>query len=89
MEQHKIVVLDDWTNFWGTQPSVERLRQRGELTIYTTPAADEGEVVQRLANATVALAEKSVASKMRLNPSMPTSPPSAPVRLSLTKFQQI
>jgi phosphoglycerate dehydrogenase-like enzyme len=58
MEQHKIVVLDDWTNFWGTQPSVERLRQRGELTIYTTPAADEGEVMQRLENATVALANR-------------------------------
>src|SRR5437016_7475347 len=26
---------------------------------------------------------------MRLNPSMPTSPSSAPVRLSFTKFQQI
>ena len=41
----KIVVLDDWTNFWGSQPAVERLRQRGELTIYTTPASGEDEVM--------------------------------------------
>jgi phosphoglycerate dehydrogenase-like enzyme len=55
---HKIVVLDDWTNFWGAQPAVERLRRRGELTIYTTPAAGEDEVVQRLADATVAMANR-------------------------------
>jgi phosphoglycerate dehydrogenase-like enzyme len=55
---HRIVVLDDWTNFWGSQPAVERLRQRGELTIYTTPASGEDEVMQRLADATVALANR-------------------------------
>src|SRR5579864_1563297 len=55
---HRIVVLDDWTNFWGAQPAIERLRERGELTIYTTPAADEGEVMQRLAEATVAMANR-------------------------------
>ena len=37
----KIVVLDDWTNFWGAQPAIDRLRERGDLTIHTTPAADE------------------------------------------------
>jgi len=51
-------VLDDWTNFWGSQPAVERLRQRGELIIYTTPAAGEDEVMQRLADATVAMANR-------------------------------
>jgi phosphoglycerate dehydrogenase-like enzyme len=54
----KMVVLDDWTNFWGQQPSVERLRERGDLTIYTAPAADEREVIQRLSGATVALANR-------------------------------
>ena len=54
----KIVVLDDWTNFWGGQPGVERLRERGDVTIYTTPAADEREVVERLSEATVALANR-------------------------------
>ena len=53
MQQHqRIVVLDDWTDFWGAQPGVERLRQRGEVIIHTTPAADEYEVMQRLQNAT-------------------------------------
>ena len=55
---HRIVVLDDWTNFWGSQPAMERLRQRGELTIYTTPASGEDEVMQRLADATVAMANR-------------------------------
>jgi phosphoglycerate dehydrogenase-like enzyme len=56
--QQRIVVLDDWTDFWGSQPDVERLRQRGEVTIHTTPAADESEVIQRLAEATIALANR-------------------------------
>src|SRR5438093_4022919 len=56
--QPRIVVLDDWTDFWGSQPDVERLRQRGEVTIHTTPAADESEVMQRLADATIALANR-------------------------------
>jgi D-3-phosphoglycerate dehydrogenase / 2-oxoglutarate reductase len=54
----KIVVLDDWTNFWSSQPAVERLKERGELTIHTTPASGEAEVMQRLADATVALANR-------------------------------
>jgi phosphoglycerate dehydrogenase-like enzyme len=56
--QQRFVVLDDWTDFWGSQPAIERLRQRGQLTIYTTPAADENEVMQRLENATVAMANR-------------------------------
>ena len=54
----KIVVLDDWTNFWGNQPAISRLRERGELTIYTTPASDEDEVMRRLDEATIALANR-------------------------------
>src|SRR5260221_5270976 len=56
--QQRFVVLDDWTDFWGRQPALERLRQRGEVTIHTTPAADEEEVVRRLENATVVLANR-------------------------------
>src|SRR5438445_9571597 len=54
----RFVVLDDWTNFWGSQPALERLRQRGEVTIHTTPAANEDDVVRRLANVTVLLANR-------------------------------
>jgi phosphoglycerate dehydrogenase-like enzyme len=54
----RIVVPDDWTNFWGSQPAVERLRERGDVKIYTTPAADERDVIERLAEATVALANR-------------------------------
>jgi phosphoglycerate dehydrogenase-like enzyme len=56
--QTQFVVLDDWTNFWSSQPAVERLRQRGELTIHTTPAANEDELMQRLEKATVAFANR-------------------------------
>ena len=51
-------MLDDWTNFWRAQPAIERLRERGELTIYTTPASDEDEVMRRLEDATVAVANR-------------------------------
>jgi len=54
----KIVVLDDWTKFWGNQPAVERLRERGDVTIYTTPASGEDEVLRRLRDATVAVANR-------------------------------
>jgi phosphoglycerate dehydrogenase-like enzyme len=57
MQQH-FVVLDDWTNFWGSQPTLERLRQRGEVTIHTTPAGDEEEVMRRLEDATVVMANR-------------------------------
>ena len=60
-------MLDDWTNFWGSQPAIKRLRQRGELTIYTAPAAGDDEVMQRLADATVALARNSASERRALN----------------------
>src|SRR5579859_7243211 len=55
---HRIVVLDDWTNFWGSQPSVARLRERGDVTIYTEPARGDEEVMRRLDGATIALANR-------------------------------
>jgi phosphoglycerate dehydrogenase-like enzyme len=58
MVEQRFVVLDDWTDFWGRQPAVDRLRQRGEVTIHTTPAGSEDEVIQRLENATVVLANR-------------------------------
>src|SRR5438105_487010 len=51
----RIVVLDDWTNFWGSQPATDRLRQRADLTVYTTPATSEDEVKRRLEDATVVM----------------------------------
>ena len=67
MKSETIVVLDDWTNFWGRQPAIERLRERGDLTIYTTPAASEDEVMRRLENATVVLVNRE---RTRLNAQM-------------------
>ncbi len=56
--QQRFVVLDDWTDFWGGQPAVDRLRERGEVTIHITPAGSEDEVMKRLENATVVLANR-------------------------------
>lgn len=56
--QPHFVVLDDWTDFWGSQRAIERLKARGRLTIYTTPAGDPLEVSRRLADATVALVNR-------------------------------
>src|ERR1700682_1238386 len=56
--QQRFVVLDDWTDFWGSQPALERLRLRGEVTVHITPAANEDEVMRRLENATVVLANR-------------------------------
>src|SRR5260370_42244584 len=46
----RFVVLDDWTDFWGSQPALDRLRQRGEVTIHTTPAAHEEDGMRRAKN---------------------------------------
>src|SRR5260370_25561696 len=56
--QQRFVVIDDWTDFWGGQPALERLRQRGEVTIHTTPAATDQVAMQRLENATVVLVNR-------------------------------
>ena len=53
-----IVVLDDWTNFWASQPAVERLRGRGEVTIHTAPSPTDDETIARLGDATVAIANR-------------------------------
>jgi phosphoglycerate dehydrogenase-like enzyme len=57
MQPH-FVVLDDWTDFWGSQPAVERLRARGPVTIHTSPAGDAQEAMRRLADATVVLVNR-------------------------------
>src|SRR5205823_3776503 len=54
----RFVVLEDWTDFLGGHPAVVRLRQRGEVVIHTTPAGSEDEVIKRLENATVVLANR-------------------------------
>ena len=55
---HSIVVLDDWTHFFDSHPAVERLRQRGEVTIHHEPATREDEVIARLHGATIAIANR-------------------------------
>lgn len=54
MQPH-FVVLDDWTDFWGAQSAVDRLRERGPVTIHTSPAASPREVADRIADAAVVL----------------------------------
>jgi phosphoglycerate dehydrogenase-like enzyme len=58
MDKHRVVILDDWNDFWGDKPGVARLRQRAEVVIHTRPAADEGEVIARLREATIAIANR-------------------------------
>jgi D-3-phosphoglycerate dehydrogenase / 2-oxoglutarate reductase len=54
----RFVVLDDWTRFWDRVDAVERLRELGELVIHTEPATSPRDVVERLAGATVAIANR-------------------------------
>jgi phosphoglycerate dehydrogenase-like enzyme len=56
--RQRIVVLDDWTHFFDAHPAVERLRQRGEVTIHHQPATSEDEVIARLNGAAIALANR-------------------------------
>jgi D-3-phosphoglycerate dehydrogenase / 2-oxoglutarate reductase len=56
--RERIVVLDDWNDFWGDKPGVARLRERAEVVIHTRPAADEAEVIARLRGATIAIANR-------------------------------
>ena len=58
MQRHRIVVLDDWTHFFDSHPAVERLRQRGPVTIHHQPATSEDEVIARLQPATIAIANR-------------------------------
>lgn len=43
MEQ-RFVVLNDWTDFCRSQPPLEWLREWGEVTIHTAPAANDDDV---------------------------------------------
>jgi phosphoglycerate dehydrogenase-like enzyme len=58
MAEHRFVVLDDWTNFYPRVGSLRRLRERGELVIFDTPARDTAETIDRLRDATVAIANR-------------------------------
>jgi phosphoglycerate dehydrogenase-like enzyme len=57
-QRQRIVVLDDWTHFFDAHPAVERLRERGEVTIHHAPATGEDEVIERLKPATIAIANR-------------------------------
>jgi len=54
----RFVVLDDWTRFYSRVDAVQRLRERGEVTIHTEPATSQQEVINRLSGATVAIANR-------------------------------
>src|SRR5436190_12258376 len=58
MPAHRIVVLDDWTDFYPRVASLERLRERGEVVVFATPSRNTGETVERLRGATVAIANR-------------------------------
>ena len=49
------VVLDDWTDFWSAQPALDRLRERGSVTIHTRPVGTPEHVSELIADATVVL----------------------------------
>jgi phosphoglycerate dehydrogenase-like enzyme len=57
-QRQHIVILDDWTHFFDAHPAVERLRERGEVTIHHEPATREDEVIERLKPATIAIANR-------------------------------
>ncbi len=51
----KIVIPDDYPPVYQDHPEVERLRQRGDVAIYTTKAASPAELIDRLRGAEVAI----------------------------------
>jgi phosphoglycerate dehydrogenase-like enzyme len=44
----KIVILDDWNRFYETQPSLARLRERGEVVVHYDRAASQAALVEAL-----------------------------------------
>ncbi|HET6315099.1 MAG TPA: NAD(P)-dependent oxidoreductase [Chloroflexota bacterium] len=58
MPQQRFVVLDDWTRFYSRVTALQQLRERGEVVVFETPATDASEVVGRLRDATVAIANR-------------------------------
>jgi phosphoglycerate dehydrogenase-like enzyme len=54
----KIVILDDWNRFYETQPSLARLRERGEVVVHHDRAASQAALVGRLAGAQVVCANR-------------------------------
>ncbi len=59
MPEHRFVVLDDWTGFYGREPAaLEPLRQRGEVVVFEQAASGPEDVVSRLREATVAIANR-------------------------------
>ncbi len=58
MPQHRFVVLDDWTRFYEGAPALQTLRERGDVVVFDSAASDEAEVIERLREATVAIANR-------------------------------
>jgi phosphoglycerate dehydrogenase-like enzyme len=58
MPEHRFVVLDDWTGFFKSVPALDLLRKRGAVKVYESPARGRDEVMDRLKDATVAIANR-------------------------------
>jgi phosphoglycerate dehydrogenase-like enzyme len=57
-ERAYIVVADDYNDVYATAPAVERLRERAAVTIHTTMPTSLDEWVERLRDATIAVANR-------------------------------
>jgi phosphoglycerate dehydrogenase-like enzyme len=53
-----IVIADDYNDVYATAPAVERLREQATVTIHTTMPASLDEWVERLKDATIAVANR-------------------------------
>src|SRR5215210_4204453 len=54
----KIVVPDDYNDVYGTAPALDSLRERADLAIYTTPPRSLDELVERLREAEIVVANR-------------------------------
>jgi phosphoglycerate dehydrogenase-like enzyme len=57
-ERAHIVVADDYNDVYATAPAVDRLRERATVTIHTTMATSLDAWVERLKDATIAVANR-------------------------------
>jgi D-3-phosphoglycerate dehydrogenase len=55
----RIVIPDDFPPVYQDHPEVERLRQRGEVAVYSTKAGSEAELIDRLRGADIAINVRS------------------------------
>ncbi len=54
----RIAIPDDYDDVYGSAPALARLRERGEVQIWTTPHASLDDLVERIAEAEVVVANR-------------------------------